>query len=176
MSVHVLVGRGLLSSMAVALLACAPSSPATPDALCGLGTSPVADWAIADPGPFTMRIPPGFEEADVQAVDSRAGIFRDASTGAEISYDYGWYSNDLAPDPDRLVERARCEVDIGGRAATVVIGELRPGTEQQRAFIAAATWRNLETDGQPVHLTIWSSTPDSTQLDQLRGVLSSVRF
>ena len=176
MSMRVRVRRVTLSSMAVAFAACAPSNSATPDALCGLGTSPTAEWPVADLGPFSMRVPPGFEEADVQAVDSRAGVFRDASTGAEITYDYGWYSNDLTSDPDRLAERARCQVDIGGHAATVVVGELRPASEQQRAFVAAATWRNLETDGQPVHLTIWSSTPDSTQLDQLRGVLSSVQF
>lgn len=176
MRTNMLVHRALLAAVTVAFAACAPSTSSTPNVVCGLGTSPAADWPRVDLGPFSMRVPPGFEEADVQAIDSRAGVFRNASSGSEISYDYGWYSNDLAPDPDHLAERIRCDDEIGGRPATVVIGEVVPTAEQERVYVAAATWRNLQTDGQPVHLTIWSTTPDSTELDLLRATLRSVEF
>lgn len=175
MKVHVLVQKALFPVAAVALSACAPSSSATPNVMCGLGTSPATDWRVVDLGPFSMRVPPGFEEADVQAIDSRAGVFRNSQTGAEISYDYGWYSNDLAPDASRITERIRCQDDIGGHSATVVIGELVPNAEREKTLVAAAAWRNVETDGQPVHLTIWTTTPDSTELDKLRATLRSVQ-
>jgi hypothetical protein len=176
MRVDVRVHNALLAAVAVAFWACAPSSSVGPDVACPLGTGPATEWRLVDLGPFSMQMPPGFEEADVQAIDSRAGIFRSARTGAEISYDYGWYSNPLPPEPSRLAERTRCLDDIGGRRATLVVGELMPTAEQQRAFVAAAAWRNVETDRQPVHLTIWSTTPDSTELDMLQAVIRSVQF
>jgi hypothetical protein len=169
-------GATLAAAAAVASAACAPPNSPIPDVFCEAGASLPADWRLVDLGPFSMRVPPGFEEADVSAIDSRAGMFRDARTGSRISYDYGWYSDDLAPDPGRLTERVRCREDIGGRPATVVIGELVPPAEQEGRFVAAAAWRNLRADGQPVHLTIWSTAPDSTELSRLRAALRSVEF
>ena len=176
MRVHGSIHKPALAAVAVAFSTCAPSSSATPHVACDFGASPAADWYLVDLGPFSLRVPPGFEEADVQGIDSKAGIFRNARTGSEISYDYGWYSNDLAPDPSRLTERIRCRDDIGGRPATVVIGELLPTAQQEGAFVAAAAWRNLHTDVQPVHLTVWSTTPDSTEIPILRATLGSVQF
>jgi hypothetical protein len=103
-------------------------------------------------------------------------VFRRASDGAEISYDYGWYSNALAPDATNLTESLRCRESIGGLPATIVTGRLSDSTAAAGRHVAAAAWRNVERDDQPVHLTIWTSTPDSAEIEMLRGVLQSVRF
>jgi hypothetical protein len=122
-----------------------------------------------------MQVPPGFEQADVQPVDSRAGAFRRPSGGAEITYDYGWYSNELTPDATVLTEDVRCADNIGGMPATIVIGERNDDSEAAGKYVVAGAWRNVERGDQPVHLTVWSTTRDPTEIEMLRRVLRSVQ-
>lgn len=162
--------------LAVLLPACAPT-PSTPQR----GTCPpiavsTEGWLRVDPGPFSMQVPPGFDRVDVQPIDSRAGAFRRTSNGAEITYDYGWYSNDLAPGATALTDEARCTDTIGGLPVTIVTGEGNEGSETAGSYVVAGTWRNVERGDQPVHLTVWSTTRDSAEIDMLLAVLQSVQF
>lgn len=165
----------ILLGSAVVLSACAPTHSTLPPGTCPAITVPTDGWQLVDTGPFSMEVPPGFEQADVQAIDSRAGAFRNMTSSAQISYDYGWYSNELAPDAAVLTEHVRCVDNIGGMPATIVVGQ-RNDDSGATEYVVAGAWRNVENDGQPVHLTVWSTSADSSNIGMLRTVLQSVRF
>lgn len=165
-----------IASMTVLLPACAPTHSTLPPSTCSPIAVSTEGWRLVDLGPFSMRVPPGFEQADVQPIDSRAGAFRRTSNGAEITYDYGWYSNELAPNATVLTEEVRCTDNIGGMSATIVIGEWNERSESAGEYVVAGAWRNVERGDQPVHLTVWSTTRDSSEIAMLREVLQSVQF
>jgi hypothetical protein len=54
----------------------------------------------------------------------------------------------------------------------VDLGPSKPATR----YVVAGSWRKVERGDQPVHLTVWSTTGDSTDIELLRGVLQSVQF
>lgn len=168
--------QACIVGVAVLLPACAPTQSTLPPGTCSPIPVSTEGWRLVDLGPFSMRVPPGFEQADVQPIDSRAGAFRRMSNGAEITYDYGLYSNELAPDTTVLTERVRCSDNIGGMSATIVVGERKGDSEAAGEYVVAGAWRNVERGDQPVHLTVWSTTRDATEIAMLREVLQSVRF
>jgi hypothetical protein len=120
-------------------------------------------------------MPPGFAAVDAQPIDSRAGAYRNVADSVQIAYDYGWYSSDLTPDADRLIERTRCAASIGGKPATIVLGEV-PGIGESGRYVVAGAWRDVESSDPPVHLTVWSTAHDSARTGMLLAVLNSIEF
>ncbi len=142
---------------------------------CAAPNIATAGWVTVRPGKFVMQHPPGFQPVAVHGIDSNVGMFRGADDNAQVTYDLGWYSNDLSADSTIFAEYQRCAAEIGGRTATVVTGTLRDAPDGRR-FVAAAAWRNIDNSAQPVHLTVWNTARDAATRDTLAAVLQTVRF
>jgi hypothetical protein len=168
--------RNLWLAGVTALAACGPtqSVPGTEGSCPTSGVS-TQGWERIHLGPFSAMMPPGFSAVDAQPIDSRAGAYRSASGRATVAYDYGWYSSDLSLDTARLTEQTRCVDSIGGKPATIVIGELRDSAENGR-YVVAGAWRNVENGSPPVHRTVMSTAHDPMQMDSLLAVVNSVEF
>ena len=167
-------GRWLVC--ALALSACGQKRSAQIDqTACSPANVSRDGWQRVDPGPFSLEMPREFSRVNTQAIDSRAGTYRSPSGDVQISYDFGWYSNDLSPQ-STLIEYARCTTAIGGRPVTVVVGKLQTASVEAARFVVAGAWRNVESGTQPVHLTVWTTARDSAQTATLRAVVGSVRF
>jgi hypothetical protein len=134
-----------------------------------------ANWSTIRESGFSFKLPAGYERIPVQGIDSNVGRFRNAAKDAEVSFDWGWYSNNLANDPTTFSSYSACAETIGGRAATVVTGVLRGG-DRAGHYVAAATWRDIYNGENPVHLTIWNTTRDPAHLAELLGMLRTVEF
>jgi len=76
-----------------------------------------SSWQSVDTGPFSMMLPPGWAYEPLQGIDSFVG--RVYGDGVELFFDYGWYSNPLAPygDPDHHV----WDESVSGRIAKMVV-------------------------------------------------------
>lgn len=160
-----------------ALVAACGTTQTVPDAAgpCPTANVSTQGWERVDAGPFSLRVPPGFSAEDVQPIDSRAGTYRNASGTVRVAYDYGWYSNDLSPDPVRLTERTRCTDSIGGKPVTIVVGDRVQPSEAGHHVVAGA-WRDVDDGDPPVHLTVTGTAHDATELDVLLAILNSVEF
>lgn len=166
--------------MVVALSAAACVSPGT-DAgtTCAPVTLSTDGWQRFDEDGFTLRLPPDFTEVEARGIDSQVGTFRSGDGGTEITYDFGFYSSDLAADTTRSVESERCTAVIGGKPATIVVATMRNDADvrEGRRHMVAGAWRNVVSGGQQaIHLTVWAATSDSTRIPELRAVLQSVQF
>ena len=130
---------------------------------------------------FSFRLPPGFEQVPAQGIDSRVGRYEADDGAAMISFDLGWYSNDLREDPARYADYEQCREMIGGQQATLITTRLQnTGSPEDGRLVAAATWRNIagapDTSRTQVHLTIWSTTRNAERLPELLAMLRTVRI
>jgi hypothetical protein len=130
---------------------------------------------------FAFRIPPGFRQVPVQGIDSYVEQFEADRGNATISFDFGWYSNDLKLDSAFHTSYGRCSDVIGGRAATIITAVVRnPEDRRQNGrHVAAATWRNVTDAPDTIpqtHLTIWAETRDRRRMPELLAMLRTVEF
>lgn len=170
--------RLLLGSSIVLVAGCSThgsidSEPLSP---CTAPTVSTAGWETVQEEEFSFRLPPGFQRADVQGIDSEVGLYRNPATGAEVSFDLGWYSNDLSFDSGVYSEYEACTDVIGGRQATVVTGVLRNPSDSGGRQLAAAAWRDINDSDPAVHLTVWNTAPDTASLETLLAVIRTVEF
>jgi hypothetical protein len=99
-----------------------------------------------------------------------------------VTFDVGWYSDDLHFDPGMYSAHEQCTEVIGGRQATVITGVIYNAQSRQQhgRQVAAATWRNIrdmpDTVAGNLHLTIWSETRDPRRLPELLAMLRTVEF
>ncbi len=165
------------------LIACqrAVDPDAATTTACPAPVTDTAGWSVVERDAFSFRLPPAFESVDAQGIDSDVALFRTADGRSEISFDLGWYSNDLRNDPSVYVSYDACAAEVGGHPALIVTGRLqRPDSMGVRRYFAAAAWRDIDhargANEQPLHLTLWTETQDSSRLAPLNAVLRTVRF
>jgi len=64
---------------------------------------PGTDFVRIEASDFSFSLPSSFVATDEKGIDSEVGFYE--ADGFEVTYDYGWYSNDLAGLPaDEVVE------------------------------------------------------------------------
>jgi hypothetical protein len=142
----------------------------------------VSRWELVDRGTFAFRLPPGFRQIPAQGIDSWVEQFEADGGMSVVTFDYGWYSNDLSPVPDSYVHYQRCTELVGGRTATIISAIISNTNwpRQDGRQLAAAAWRNVRDlpDSIPSHdhLTIWGETRDRGRLRQLLAMLRTVEF
>ena len=103
--------------LAVFSAACrAPTNPSAPIlAPCPAPAVDVSRWELVDRRTFAFRLPPGFRQVPVQGIDSHVEQFEADGGMSVISFDLGWYSNDLSHVPDMYSQYDRCaEVVVPG--------------------------------------------------------------
>lgn len=173
------VARSCLTvSVILATAGCrtASSDPFAAPAPCQSPDVTTSAWELVDAGTFTFRIPPGYSRVPIQGIDSFVRVYRDASGDAEVSFDLGWYANDLSFDPEHHSAYAECTELIGSRHARIVSAVLRGSSSEPARLLAAASWRNVSDAPTPMHLTMWNTARDSSDLRLLRAVLRTVEF
>ena len=142
---------------------------------CPAGPSDITAWATIDRHDFTFRLPSDFRPVAVQGIDSWVEEFATSDSTQVVTFDYGWFSNDLHRDPGAYREYRSCTETIGGRQALLVVVRLRNESDrsQDGTYAAAATWRDVRSGN---HLTFWAWTRDAANLERLLGMLRTVRF
>ena len=156
-------------------------TPAIP-APCPAPAADVAGWELVDHRAFAFRLPPAFRHVPVQGIDSYVGRYEADGGNTAVSFDFGWYSNDLRFNAGTYSQYDRCTEVIGGRTATIITGVIQnPASQHQHGRqVAAATWRNIRDQPDTVpghdHLTLWAETRDPQRLPQLLAILRTVEF
>lgn len=181
---HVRLLAALLAFGAFSAGCRAPASQSAPApvAPCPIPAADVAHWEFVHHRAFAFRLPPGFRLVPVQGIDSYVGRYEADGGNTALSFDFGWYSNDLRFNPETYSHYDRCGEVIGGRAATIIAAVLQnPASRRQhQRQVAAATWRNIhdQPDSVPgqVHLALWGETGDPRRLPQLLAILRTVEF
>jgi hypothetical protein len=119
---------------------------------------------------FTYRIPPGFQNLNLQPIDSDAVMFAQGSS--TLHHDYGWYTGPWSFEqhsgslPSEVVEQ---QVRIGGLTAQVV--SYRDGS----VYVVRAWW-SLERQGQQTYLLLEGRTEDTAVRARLLAAIYSVEF
>jgi hypothetical protein len=102
-----------------------PSAGAAPSATgtsAGTGATPAApcpagSWRTLDEGPFSFQAPCELVNKPVQGIDSKVGRYEGG--GMTLTYDHGWYSDDLR-DRDKLPGATVQQMTISGKSARVI--------------------------------------------------------
>jgi hypothetical protein len=138
-----------------------------------------ADWRIIDRGAFRYRVPPDFQQIQVQGIDSDVQLWA-ASELRFASYDYGWYSNSLVNAQDALDGYSACREAIGGYPAALIFGWDSAGgwgREGGPKYIVAGSWRNVPPGREPaMHLTMTTAGDRIEDRPILLAILRSVEF
>jgi hypothetical protein len=142
----------------------------------------VSRWELVDRHTFAFRLPPGFQQVPAQGIDSHVEQFEADGGMSVVTFDYGWYSNDLTFQPGTYEQYDRCAEVIGGRQATLITAVIRNPNwpRQDGRQVAAAAWRNVRDVPDTIpghdHLTMWGETRDHARLRQLLAMLRTVEF
>lgn len=158
------------------LAACSTLVPAEPPvAPCAVPPVDRAGWSLEDEGDFSFSVPPQYDSVPTQGIDSRVGRYTRPDGSESVWFDYGRYSNDLRLDSERMADYQACSEEIDGELAYLVTYRVRDDApaEQDRRYVAAATWRNLEPE---MHLTVQGEARSPETLPRLLAILRSVRF
>lgn len=134
---------------------------------------PDSTWGLLEREAFTYRTPPGFENLNLQPIDSDAAAF--ARGDATLGHDYGWYSGPWTDDGTvggvPIREKVRREARIGGRTAEVV--SFRYGDR----WVVHAYWPRVRRRlGQDEDLVVRGETPHPSDRAELLATVYSVRF
>ena len=158
----------------LALVGACSTDPVVPvdrlPAALGVPALSTEGWRTLERPGFSMRVPPGFEDAGVQPIDSDAGLYRkgEAST---LQYDYGAYGGrgDVPAGADEVLQDVRTR--IGGREATMVA--YREGGE----WVVGARWEAVASSSLgELGLNVGGRTPLPEVRDQILAAIHSVRF
>jgi hypothetical protein len=158
---------------AIALLAACEAGIVDPEhADSRLRTSvvPDASWGLLERDTFSYRIPPGFQNLNLQPIDSDAVTH--ASEGSTLHHDYGMYTGPWSLQQhagDPLGDVVEQSVRIGGRTAQVV------SYRSDGVWVLRAWWA-LERQGQQTYLLLEGRTPDAAVRAQLLAAVYSVQF
>jgi hypothetical protein len=130
---------------------------------------------VIDRHAFEFRLPAEFSAVPVQPIDSWVEQFATTDSTQVVTFDYGWFSDDLHLDPGLYSQYQSCTEMIGGRKALIVVVRLRNEAHRRQGgtYAVAATWRDVHGDDD---LTLSAWTPDVANIDRLLGVLRTVRF
>ena len=163
----------LAAAVAAALVLGCDSGIVEPeDADARLRTSvvPDASWARLERDAFSYSVPPGFEDLQLQPIDSDAVTH--ASGSSTLHHDYGMYTGpwSLGQHGAGVVhEVVEQEVKIGGRAAQMV-------SYRSDGFWVVRAWWDLERQGQQTYLLLEGRTADLSVRAQLLAAIYSIRF
>lgn len=133
-------------------------------------------WRVVDHGDFSIRMPADFVAIDVQGIDSRVGAYRAPGDAAEVTFDLGWYSNELPPDQGTYAQYDACTDVVGGHPVRIVVGELREPSEIGGRHVVAAAWRDIRSSDPAVHLTVWTTARDAAYVPTLLAIVRSVEL
>ena len=162
--------------MLALLAACRTLVPAAPPvAPCAAPPVDRTGWSLKDETDFSFSVPPQYESIPAQGIDSRVGRYSSPDGSESVWFDYGRYSNDLRLDSERMADYHACSEEIDGQLAYIVTYRVRDDlpAEQDRRYVAAATWRDLRPE---MHLTVQGEARSPEALPRLLSVLRSVRF
>ena len=174
--------KGVALLVAAWCAACAPANRISPLPPCPTPPIDITSWELVERQQFSFHLPPGFQQVPAQGIDSDVSRYEADAGASMISFDLGWYSNELREDPARYADYRQCREMIGGRRATVITTRLQNtgSPAEDGRLVAAATWRNIggapDTSRTKVHLTVWSATRDAERLPQLLAMLRTVRI
>jgi hypothetical protein len=164
---------GLLPLLTAALLAACGAGivdPEDADARLRTPVVPDASWGRMERDLFTYRVPPGFENLDLQPIDSDAVTH--ASGTSSLHHDYGMYTGPWSLGQNvgvAIADVVEQTVRIGGRAAQLV--SYRSG-----GFWTVRAWWEMERHGHQTYLLLEGRTEDPSVREQLLAAIYSVRF
>lgn len=127
-------------------------------------------WTRVERPGFAFRLPPGFENLNLQPIDSDAAIY-ESGAGSRLSFDYGIYNVPISiPEAADRVHRQVATV-LGGRPAVLV------AFRHDGDWVLGARWSDLgRAGGSPVSLQMVGRTADATVRERILASIHSVRF
>ena len=139
-----------------------------------LQTSVVPDdtWQRMSRETFSYAVPPGFQNLQLQPIDSDAVTF--ALGGSSLHHDFGWYTGPWSAEQHfggPLSEVVEQRVRIGGRTAQLV------AYRSEGAWVVRAWWEKVRTrSSQDEDLLLHGQTDDARVRALLLASIYSVRF
>ncbi len=133
---------------------------------------PGVDWFSVKNHHFSAMLPPGWAYEPLQGIDSFVGRYH--GDGAELTFDYGFYSDPLNYDADPVYDVH--EETIGGLTAKIVRTKGAPGlTGVHFAFIESSQFPgdNIPFD---VRLTITGQNLSTAHQEIAMQIFRSIRF
>jgi hypothetical protein len=160
--------RGQMRYVAACFIATALSPAPPAPGPCDRPAIETATWRRDGGSTFDLALPPGFQRKTAETLDSEGGAWQ--SSRAQISFDFGAYSNAL--DDSLTTSGAICRVKIGGRSARFVIYRDISGQ-----YAVGAHWRDFPSSSLgPVSLTLSARAVDALSRDSLVAAIWSVAF
>jgi hypothetical protein len=134
--------------------------------------SGASGWQTIDTGPFSVMVPPGWAYEPLQGIDSFIGHFY-SDQGDELFFDFGWYSNSLAPygDPDHRVY----DETVSGRIAKMVFADSLDGLVGVYFYDVDYTPSQFAPDMR-TSLQMSGTGLDQEQRDIALQIFRSIRF
>jgi hypothetical protein len=133
-----------------------------------------AGWAVADAGPFVLKVPPGLSEQAPAGTVDYLGLW--AGRGRALAFHYGPSAADPRERGTGGEEVWRCSTVLGGDSAVIRVGtrsvQARPG-EWQRHAVAEAWWPRAGADSTRLLVVGWGPEADSAAI--AREALSAAR-